>query len=407
MKMKGKFMVLLLCLSFAFILVTGCTTPATTPAATTAKPTAGAIPVKGTSFSTAIPDLVGNWNGTSRGYVDTSGYQIVEEVIRMDVVEQNDRLFKGQLYFPLNGTMITKEFAGVLGADGKTIEDVEYPGGFSDGVVISADEIELIFRDQANPSTITIDSLKRSTAASQVTTSAVTAIPSLLGKWNGTATGYMKTSGYQLTRDVVSVNFTEQKGRLFRGQVSYVMNKTLVTKEFAGVFGRDGVTFKTIENPDGFSDGIILSADEIELSFRDNADPSRVVIDSLKRSAASSQVDTPASSSMPGLLGNWSGISSGYMQTASGYEVVQGTMTMKVTEQTDRLFKGQIAYMINGTLVTKEFAGVFGRGGQTMETVEYPDGFSNGVLISADEVQLVFWNTANPSEIAIDIFKRS
>jgi hypothetical protein len=354
-----------------------------------------------------MPNLVGNWTGNSRGYVDTSGYQGVDEVIMMNVVEQTDHLFKGQLYFPLNGTVKTKEFAGVLGADGKTIEEVEYPDGFSDGVVISADEIELIFRDQANPSTITIDSLKRSTGASQAATSAVSAIPDLLGKWNGTSTGYMKTSGYQMARDVVSVNITEQKGRLFKGQVSYVMNKTLVSKEFAGVFGHNGQTFKTVESPDGFSDGVVISADEIELIFRDNADPSRVVIDLLKRSAASSQVAIPAGSSMPGLVGNWSGISSGFMRTASGYQVIQGAMTMKVSEQTDRLFKGQVAYVMNGTPVTKDFAGVFGRDGKTIETVEYPDGFSDGVIISADEVRLVFRSTSNPSDIAIDIFKRS
>ena len=407
MEMKREFVVLIVCLCFVFVLVAGCTTPTTTPAATTAKPTEVATPVKVTSSSTAMPNLVGNWTGTSRGYEDTSGYRGVDEVIRMNVVEQTDRLFKGQLYFPLNGTVRTKEFAGVLGADGKTIKDVEYPDGFCDGVVISADEIEMIFRDQANPSTITLDSLKRSTAATPAATPAVSAMPDLVGKWNGTSTGYMKTSGYQPSRDVVSVNITEQNDRLLRGQVSYVVNKTLVTKEFAGVFGRDGQTFKTVESPDGFSDGIILSGDEIELIFRDNANPSRVAIDLLKRSAASSQVAIPAGSSMPGLIGNWSGISSGYMRIASGYQVVQGTMTMKVTEQTDRLFKGQVAYMMNGTPVTKEFAGVFGRDGKTIETVEYPDGFSDGVLISADEVQFVFRSTSNPSDIAIDIFKRS
>jgi hypothetical protein len=354
-----------------------------------------------------MPNLVGNWTGTSRGYVATSGYQVFDEEIRMNVVEQTDRLIKGQLYFPLNGTIKTKEFAGVLGVNGKTIDDVEYPEGFSDGVIISADEIELIFRDQDNPSTISIDTLKRSTAASPAATPVVTAIPDLLGKWNGTGTGYMKTSGYQPSLDVVDVNITEQKDRLFKGQVSYMMNKTLVTKEFAGVFDRDGQTFKTVESPDGFSDGVIISADEIELIFRDNANPSRVVIDSLKRAAASSQVATPSGPSMPGLIGNWSGISSGYMRNGSGYQVVRGTMTMKVTEQIGRLFKGQVAYMMNGTPVTKEFAGVFGRDGKTLKTVEYPDGFSDGLLISADELQLVFRNSANPSDIAIDIFKRS
>ena len=162
-----------------------------------------------------------------------------------------------------------------------------------------------------------------------------------------------------------------------------------------------------MENPDGFSDGVILSADEIELTFRDNVDPSRVVIDSLRRSTATSPGVTLSTPVMPGIAGNWSGISIGYMKTASGYQVIKGTMTMNVTGQADRLFKGQVEYVMDGSPVTKEFAGVFGRDGKTIETVEYPDGFSNGVIISADEIQLVFRNTDNPSDIAIDTFKRS
>lgn len=401
MKMKREFMVLLVCLCLAFVLATGCTTQVSTPAATpTATPAA-------TPAGTVLPSLVGNWTGMSRGYVDASGYQATEEVIRMNVVEQTDRLFKGQLSFPENGTLTTKEFAGVLGADGKTIEDVEYPGGFSDGVVISADEIELIFRDQAKPSTITIDSLKRSTASSKVATPAIQPMPGLLGKWNGSSLGYMDTSGYQVARDVLGLNVTEQTGRLFKGQVTFLLNKTVVTKNLAGVIGPDGKTLKTVESPDGFSDGVILSADEIELTFRDNVYPSRVVIDSLWRSTATSPGVTFSASVMPGIVGNWSGISIGYMKTTSGYQVIQSTMTMNVTGQADRLFKGHIGYVINGSPVTKEFAGVFGRDGKTIETVEYPDGFSNGVVISADEIQLVYRNTDNPSDIAIDTFKRS
>lgn len=405
MKMKREFIVLLVCLCLAFVLTAGCTTPVMTPVTTPAA-TSPVTPAA-TPAVTIMPSLVGNWTGTSRGYVDASGYQAMEEAIRMNVTEQTDRLFKGQISFPENGTSVTKEFAGVLGADGKTIEDVEYPVGFSDGVVISADELELVFRDQGKPSTITIDSLKRSTASGKAASPAVQPVPVLLGKWNGSSMGYMDTAGYQVARDVLGMNITEQTDRLFKGQVTFVLNKTLVTKNFAGVIGPDGKTFKTVENPDGFSDGVILSADEIELTFRDNIEPSRVVIDSLRRSTATSPRVTLSTSAMPGIAGNWSGISTGYMKTASGYQVIKGTMTMNVTEQADRLFKGHIEYMINGSLVTKEFAGVFGRDGKTFETVEYPDGFSNGVVISADEIQLVFRNTDNPSDIAIDTFRRS
>ena len=201
MKMKREFMVILVCLCLAFVLTAGCTTPVTTPVTTPAA-TSPVTPAA-TPAVTVMPDLVGNWTGISRGYVDASGYQAMDEAIRMNVTEQTGRLFKGQISFPENGTSVTKEVAGVLGADGKTIEDVEYPVGFSDGVVISADELELIFRDQGKPSTITIDSLKRSTASGKAATPAVQPVPVLLGKWNGSSVGYMDTSGYQVARDVM------------------------------------------------------------------------------------------------------------------------------------------------------------------------------------------------------------
>jgi len=45
----------------------------------------------------------------------------------------------------------------------------------------------------------------------------------------------------------------------------------------------DGRSFKTIEYPSGFSDGIIISADEIEMIYRDTTDPSKIAIDTLTR----------------------------------------------------------------------------------------------------------------------------
>ena len=80
----------------------------------------------------------------------------------MHVMEQNDRLFSGQFTYPVNGTLVTKDFAGVLSRDGKSFETIESPAGFSDGIIISADEIEMIFRDTSDPSKIAIDTLRRS-----------------------------------------------------------------------------------------------------------------------------------------------------------------------------------------------------------------------------------------------------
>jgi hypothetical protein len=91
-----------------------------------------------------------------------TGYEVIYDILSMKVIEQKDRLFSGQISYLLNGTVVTKDVAGVIRRDGKTFETVEWPSGFSDGVIISPDEIELIFRDDSNPSVIAIDSLKRS-----------------------------------------------------------------------------------------------------------------------------------------------------------------------------------------------------------------------------------------------------
>ena len=197
---------------------------------------------------------------------------------------------------------------------------------------------------------------------------------------------------------------TGQNGRLFTGEISYRgENGTEVMKEFAGALSPDGKDIGTIEYPDGFCDVVIVSADEIELVFLDETNPSMITIDTFWRTKApSSQATKP----MANLVGNWSGTSSGYMKNASGYEAIGGVLTMKVTEQDDRFFKGQVAYEVDGSLVTKDFAGVFARDGKTIATVEYPGGFSDGIVVSADEIRLVFRDQANPSTISVDSFRR-
>lgn len=119
-------------------------------------------PLVTTPVTQVEPNLIGNWTGTFTGYIDTAGYQVFQEPMILNIVEQSDRLFKGRVTYPLNGTMVTKDIAGALSLDGRSFKTIEYPGGFSDGVIISADEIEMIYRDTTDPSKIAIDTLKRS-----------------------------------------------------------------------------------------------------------------------------------------------------------------------------------------------------------------------------------------------------
>ena len=110
-----------------------------------------------------MPNLVGNWTGATAGYEYGSGYQVFGGVIDMQVVEQKGRFFSGRVVYRANGTTEIKDFAGIIGLDGKTFKTVEYPSGFTDGVIESPDEMELTFRDSGTQSTIALDSLKRIT----------------------------------------------------------------------------------------------------------------------------------------------------------------------------------------------------------------------------------------------------
>jgi len=394
----------LLILIAGIMLVAGCTTPTSTTTPST--PVATAVSPAATTPSTPVlPDLTGNWSGTSTGYMYLSGYKASNETLKMEVTSQEGHLFTGILTFPHNdGTIETKAFAGVLGDDGKTIKDIEYPGGFSDGAVLSADEIELIFRDEASPSTICIDSLRRLTAAPAAPTTALPVMPDMKGYWNGTSVGYTEQYGYQLDASPVRMDITEQDGRFFSGTVSFMFNNTPVKKEFAGILGRDGKSFTTIESPDGFSNGIVISPNEVQLVFRDHNDPSGISIDTYLRSGAS---PTPEGKAAVRLTGTWAGTSLGYMETGSGYGIIRGDLTMNVTTQESHLFAGQIAYIVNGTPFTKQFAGVLGRDGRTVETIEFPDGFGDGMIVTENEIQLVFRQEGMLSTIAIDTFRRT
>jgi hypothetical protein len=403
--MKLIFLVILLA---GVILAAGCISPAptaTTPMTTSVTPTAGVSPsVTATPAVPVVPDLLGSWIGTSTGYLDLSTYEVFNDTLVMNITGQDGYFFTGELSFPaVNSSMQTKEFAGVVGPDGKTIETIEYPGGFSDGVILSADEIELIFRDESNPSTITIDSLRRSAAAPGASFTPIEVMPELLGVWNGTFVGYQDKSGYQVFQSAITMEVTTQDGRLFAGQFSFVMNGTKTTKEFAGVLGLDGETIETIEVPDGFGDGVVVAPDEIELIFRDEVNPSTIAIDSFRRSSSALiPAETPAAN----LVGTWVGTTTGYLWNSSGYEAFDENITMNVTDQADRLFKGELTFVLNGAMVSKDFAGVFDREGKTFATIEYPDGFSDGMVITGDEIWFVFRDTSNPSRIAIDTLRR-
>jgi hypothetical protein len=132
------------------VLACGCTAPASPP-------------VTGPSEQ-KTPDITGNWTGTMTGYAGGKGFtDYAGYIMNMQVTEQEGRIFNGIFTFS-NGTgfMKTVEFSGAIGRDGRTMTIAESGGGYSFGTLVATDEIELIHADDAEPSDVAIDTLKKS-----------------------------------------------------------------------------------------------------------------------------------------------------------------------------------------------------------------------------------------------------
>jgi hypothetical protein len=119
-----------------------------------------------------IPDLLGNWTGSAIGYVaDDGSYNLSENNISFTIIEQNERLFAGNLTYTLNGKDIVEAFAGAIGLDNKTLYIAEFNEGYDQGTIISNDEIELIYLADGKMGRAFIDTLHRvSNVTKNVTT---------------------------------------------------------------------------------------------------------------------------------------------------------------------------------------------------------------------------------------------
>ncbi|MCJ7443231.1 MAG: hypothetical protein MUO26_01650 [Methanotrichaceae archaeon] len=111
-----------------------------------------------------VPNLVGNWTGTSNGYFNEDGIARLSEngSISLVITAQKDRLFTGNLTAMLNGEEIVKGLAGAIGLDGKTLYIVEFDQGYDIGTIISDDELELIYLADGKTGQAFIDRLHRS-----------------------------------------------------------------------------------------------------------------------------------------------------------------------------------------------------------------------------------------------------
>lgn len=95
-------------------------------------------------------------------------------------------------------------------------------------------------------------------------------IPDLLGKWTGLESWYGEVNGSaKLTEnESLNITITEQKNRLFTGNLTYKeKNGTEISEGFAGAIGLDNKTLYLAEFNEGYDLGTIISNDEIELIY--------------------------------------------------------------------------------------------------------------------------------------------
>ncbi len=110
----------------------------------------------------------------------------------------------------------------------------------------------------------------------------------------------------------------------------------------------------------------------------------------------------------PDIRGNWSGTSTGYIGGKGFTDYPGSVITMRVTDQNNRVFKGDFIFSNqSGFSKTVDFGGVIDRDGKTLTIVERNGGYSYGTFIAPDEIELIHADDAGSSDVAIDSLKRS
>jgi hypothetical protein len=123
--------------------------------------------------------------------------------------------------------------------------------------------------------------------ATPVTPEVITmnALPSLIGNWTGPLKGYDEGTGFtDYPNLTISLTVTEQRDRFFAGYLVFkYKNGGEDSSDVAGVISRDGRTLTMVEKGGGYNTGMILSKDELELTYANADTPYGIAVDSFKR----------------------------------------------------------------------------------------------------------------------------
>ena len=110
---------------------------------------------------------------------------------------------------------------------------------------------------------------------------------------------------------------------------------------------------------------------------------------------------------VPNLVGNWTGLGTGYYADNGSYKMNEnGSISYTITEQKERLFKGNITYVLNGTEIVEGFAGAVGLDNKTLYLAEYDKGYDIGTIISNDEIEFIYIEDGDSGWAAINKLHR-
>ncbi len=111
-------------------------------------------------------------------------------------------------------------------------------------------------------------------------------IPDLQGNWTGSWNGYGEINGHSyLANGSIDLTITDQKERVFSGNLTAKSQDARIISGFAGAIGLDNKTFYLAEFENGYALGTIISSDEIEYTYLADGKNGSVSIDVLHRTS--------------------------------------------------------------------------------------------------------------------------